>query len=138
MEVTADVSAAPAEVAELLEGPHLQRQVYLRTAQAAPEATEEPSPVLVYAASWWNAGAVGEYLRDTSKPIWTNLSQERTELYRDIRRVYHGECEALRGPLGRSGPFWGRDYVFWHNGAPLTAIHEVFSPALSRYLDADA
>ena len=133
MELTEDISTAPAEVAALLPGPHLQRTVHLRTPHDGVAA-----PVLVYAASWWNADAVGDYLRDAAKPIWTNLSQERTELYRDIRRVYHGECRALEGPFGQAGPFWGRDYVFWHGGTPLTAIHEVFSPALSVHLDAAA
>lgn len=33
-----------------------------------------------------------------------------------------------------SGPFWGRHYVFWHNGKPLTLIYEVFNTALESYL----
>lgn len=36
--------------------------------------------------------------------------------------------------LGHQGPFWGRQYIFWNNRRPLTVIHEVFSPALQRYI----
>lgn len=32
------------------------------------------------------------------------------------------------------GPFWGRQYLFWHGGRPLTLIHEVFSTALQDLL----
>ena len=39
-------------------------------------------------------------------------------------------CRAFQA----SGPFWGRHYVFWHNGKPLTLIYEVFSTALEQYL----
>ena len=40
----------------------------------------------------------------------------------------------LRRQFGLPGPFWGRQYLFWHEGRPLTLIHEIFSPALQRYL----
>ncbi|MHC5832457.1 MAG: chorismate pyruvate-lyase family protein, partial [Nostoc sp.] len=33
-----------------------------------------------------------------------------------------------------TGPFWGRHYLFWHHGQPLTLIYEVFSPYLTKYL----
>ena len=36
--------------------------------------------------------------------------------------------------FGEAGPFWGRQYFFWHNDKPLTLIYEVFSPALQRLL----
>ena len=36
--------------------------------------------------------------------------------------------------FGRTGPFWGRQYLFWHDRKPLTVIHEVFSTSLERYL----
>ena len=32
------------------------------------------------------------------------------------------------------GPFWGRQYLFWHDGKPLTLIYEVFSTALEEFL----
>lgn len=36
--------------------------------------------------------------------------------------------------LEQKGPFWARQYLFWHNERPLTAIHEVFSPTLDKFL----
>ena len=30
------------------------------------------------------------------------------------------------------GPFWGRHYIFWHDGVPMTVVYEVFSPRLER------
>lgn len=45
-----------------------------------------------------------------------------------------GHSPYLEQQFGRVGPFWGRQYLFWHKGKPLTLIHEVFSPALDEYL----
>ncbi len=36
--------------------------------------------------------------------------------------------------FGESGPFWGRQYIFWHDDKPLTLIYEVFSTSLQRLL----
>jgi len=127
-ETDGSLAALPKEVA-LIEGPHLQRQVYLRDASSGV--------ALVFAASWWNVATVREHLRDASKPVWASLSATRTELFRDIRMVYHGTCPALEREFGTVGPFWGRDYIFWNRGKPLTVIHEVFSTGLSRYLAPD-
>ena len=33
-----------------------------------------------------------------------------------------------------SEELWGRTYVFWRNGEPLTLVYEVFSPMLSEFL----
>lgn len=33
--------------------------------------------------------------RDRSQPIWVSLSQGRTELYRDILQLEHGNCPFL-------------------------------------------
>ena len=41
---------------------------------------------------------------------------------------------ALRREFGEQGPFWGRQYIFWHDSKPLTLIYEVFSPRLQRLL----
>lgn len=120
----------PPEVS-LLDAPLLQRQVLLRLHGHAGDGTALP---LVYAASWWNATAVKNYLKDSSLPIWASLSRERLELFRDIRDVYLGNCPNLEDVFQAQGPFWGRDYVFWHKEEPLTVIHEVFSSALSEYL----
>ncbi|WP_267383659.1 chorismate lyase [Cyanobacterium sp. uoEpiScrs1] len=115
---------APAEIQKILE-PHLRRQVWLRTVSGQR---------LAYAASWWNEAHIDEYLQNRSLPIWESLSRSYTELYRDIQGIYYGNCTALEEKFGEKGPFWGRHYLFWHNGKPLTLIYEVFSPYLRKYL----
>jgi chorismate lyase len=40
----------------------------------------------------------------------------------------------VRRRFGAAGPFWGRQYLFWHGGKPLTLIYEVFSTELERLL----
>eukprot|EP00873_Tetraselmis_striata_P040725 jgi/Tetstr1/460989/TSEL_006140.t1 len=115
------------EETQLLSGPILQRQVFLREGNEDKQAH-------VYAASWWDASQVDELLKDKSKPIWVSLSEGRTELYREIKRVYCGHSEKLEEAFQRKGPFWGRHYIFWHDGKPLTVIYEVFSGSLEKYL----
>lgn len=110
---------------EMVPGPRLRRQVWLKTASGQR---------LAYAASWWEESHVDEYLQNRSLPIWQSLSDLHTELYRDIQGIYYGESEALAKGFGESGPFWGRHYLFWHDRKPLTLIYEVFSPYLQKYL----
>lgn len=43
-------------------------------------------------------------------------------------------CPAVCRRFQSPGPFWGRTYLFWHNGRPLTLIAEVFSTALQELL----
>lgn len=119
-----DADGAPALI-HRVPGPRLQRQVWLRTASGRR---------LAYATSWWEASHVDEYLQNRSLPIWASLARLRTELYRDVRGIYYGHEPALDCAFGQSGPFWGRHYLFWHHGRPLTLIYEVFSPSLSKYL----
>ena len=59
---------------------------------------------------------------------------QRTELYREIKRVFLGNQPELEEAFGCSGPFWGRYYLFWKDGRPLTLIYEVFSHSLDAYL----
>lgn len=92
------------------------------------------SAPLVYAASWWRADTINEYLRDRSTPIWVSLSQGKVQVFRDLRRVYRGHSEPLEKAFGEAGPFWGRHYIFWHDGQPLTVIYEVFSPRIGALL----
>jgi chorismate lyase len=108
-------------------GPRLRRQVWLRTASGQR---------LAYAVSWWDASHVDEYLQNRSLPIWDNLAQLHTELYRDIQGIYCGCSNALETAFEQKGPFWGRHYLFWHSGQPITLIYEVFSPYLAKYLGA--
>jgi chorismate lyase len=119
-----DPDNAPS-VIEAVPGPRLRRQVWLRTASGQR---------LAYATSWWEASHVDEYLQNRSLPIWASLARLRTELYRDIQGVHYGHSKALELAFGQTGPFWGRHYLFWHHGRPLTLIYEVFSPYLSKYL----
>lgn len=53
---------------------------------------------------------------------------------REVQIVYHGNNSELEHLLGSKGPFWGRQYFFWHNGKPLTLIYEVFSSSLEKFL----
>lgn len=116
--------SAPQQI-EKVPGPHLRRQVWLRTASGQR---------LAYATSWWEASHVDEYLKNRSLPVWASLAQLRTELYRDIQGIYFGHSQALEEAFEQKGPFWGRHYLFWHHGKPLTMIYEVFSPYLIKYL----
>ena len=115
---------APSDV-DNVPAPRLRRQVWLRTASGQR---------LAYAASWWDANHVDEYLQNRALPIWESLSRLHTELYRDIQGIYYGNSEALELAFGEKGPFWGRHYLFWHDSQPLTLIYEVFSPYLRKYL----
>jgi len=110
---------------QMIPGPRLRRQVWLRTASGQR---------LAYATSWWEAAHVDEYLQNRSLPIWASLARLRTELYRDVRGICYGQSPELAEAFGETGPFWGRYYLFWHQNQPLTLIYEVFSPYLARYL----
>jgi chorismate lyase len=114
---------APIQV-EQIPGPRMRRQVWLKNGGQR----------LAYAASWWELSHVDEYLQNRSLPIWASLAQQRTELYRDVQGLYCGYSETLTQAFNHPGPFWGRHYLFWHHGQPLTLIYEVFSPQLQAYL----
>ena len=66
--------------------------------------------------------------------MWMNLSDKRTELFREVRRMYLGDSVALENAWGVRGPFWARHYIFWAGNRPLCVIYEVFSPTLEAYL----
>lgn len=119
-----DWDHAPAQI-QVVPGPRLRRQVWLRTASGQR---------LAYATSWWEASHVDEYLQNRALPIWASLARLRTELYRDVQGICYGHSLALEQAFGQPGPFWGRHYLFWHHGQPFTLIYEVFSPYLEKYL----
>lgn len=119
-----DSDQAP-EIITSIPGPRIRRQVWLRTASGQR---------LAYAVSWWEANHVDEYLQNRSLTIWESLASRRTELYRDIQSIYYGYSESLDLEFNQVGPFWGRHYLFWHHGKPLTVIYEIFSPYLTKYL----
>ena len=49
----------------------------------------------------------------TERAVWMHLSERRTELFREVKRMYHGHSPVLEDAWALSGPFWGRHYVFW-------------------------
>ena len=122
--IAMDRDNAP-DLIQTIPGPRLRRQVWLRTASGQR---------LAYATSWWEASHVDEYLENRNLPIWASLAKLRTELYRDVQGIYYGNSPALEIAFGEAAPFWGRHYLFWHHGQPLTLIYEVFSPYLRKYL----
>jgi chorismate lyase len=105
--------------------PWIRRQVWLCTASGVQ---------LAYAVSWWTAVNVDTHLADRSLPIWKNLVVKRTEHFREIRGLYQGSQPQLSESFGVAGELWGRHYLLWHGGRPLTLIYEVFSPLLQKYL----
>jgi len=119
-----DSDNAPDQI-QAVPGPRVRRQVWVRTASGQR---------LYYAASWWEASQVDEYLQNRAVPIWASLISQRKELYRDLQGIHYGHSAALEAGFGVSGAFWGRHYLFWHHGQPLTMIYEVFSPYLAKYL----
>jgi chorismate lyase len=123
-EIGMDEDGAP-DALQMVPGPRVRRQVWLKTASGQR---------LAYATSWWEARHVDEYLENKALPIWASLAKLRTELYRDVQGIYCGKSPALTEAFGESGQLWGRHYLFWHHGQPLTLIYEVFSPYLQRYL----
>ncbi|BAQ61239.1 DUF98 family [Geminocystis sp. NIES-3708] len=119
-----DLDNAPKGI-EKIANPRIRRQVWLKTASGKR---------LAYATSWWEANHIDDYLQNRSLPIWESLAKLHTELYRDIQGIYYGKSEALEEGFEEKRTFWGRHYLFWHRGKPLTLIYEVFSPYLSKYL----
>lgn len=151
-------AAMPADVARI-DGDLVQREVLLRirgpdpddvrggwryeradenrtdTEDDSDDATNRNATVpAVYAASWWSAATFAEFMSDASSPMWSNLRSQNVELYREVRRVYQGDNEALERVFQTKGPFWGRHYIFWHGGKPMTVVYEVFNPRLERAL----
>jgi chorismate lyase len=57
-------------------------------------------------------------------------------VYREILDVYSGTSEAICDAFGvdRDTRLWGRHYLFWHQGKPMTMIYEVFNPRLAEWL----
>ncbi|WP_414516215.1 chorismate lyase [Nostoc sp. PCC 9305] len=123
-EIGIDSDGAPKPI-QLLPVPRVRRQVWLRTASGQR---------LAYATSWWTANHVNEYLQNQNLPIWASLTSQRIELYRDVQGIHYGKSVALELAFGQTGAFWGRHYLFWHQGQPLTLIYEVFSPYLRKYI----
>ncbi len=116
-------SDAPAEVAEL-SPPLLRRQVWLNCGGES----------LGWAESWWNQEQAEACLRNRQQPIWSSLTEGRTELFREVDGLALVQARWLEERFGRPGPYWSRHYRFFRQGRELTVIREVFSPSLERWL----
>jgi chorismate--pyruvate lyase len=114
---------APAEVAEL-DPPLVRRQVWLRCGEQT----------LAWAESWWNQQQAEQHLKQRNQPIWTSLTANRAELYREVDGLALVEAPWLEEGFQRRGPFWSRHYRFFRGGQELTVIREVFSPLLEQWL----
>lgn len=119
-----DSDNAPVELSEIAT-PRCRRQVWLRN---------ERGERLGYAASWLHAADVGTVFKNQKIPIGKNILLNKTELFRDMKRVFCGTSPEFERAFGHPGPFWGRSYLFWNGGRAVTLIYEVFSPALETYM----
>ncbi|CAK4773924.1 hypothetical protein AeMF1_008897 [Aphanomyces euteiches] len=123
--VNGSLDNAPAEITEIREPRH-RRQVWLRNSNGER---------LGYAASWWSSGDIDTIFgKDRTPPIGSSIKANRKELFRDVKHIFRGHSAMLEKEFGMPGPFWGRSYLFWQGGKPLTLIYEVFSPALCKYM----
>ncbi|MFN9659326.1 MAG: chorismate lyase [Cyanobacteriota bacterium] len=113
----------PREVDELVP-PLLRRQVWLTCGGES----------LGWAESWWNQDQAEACLRNRRQPIWSSLTEGRTELFREVDGLALVEADWLTQRFQRPGPYWSRHYRFFREGRELTVIREVFSPALERWL----
>ncbi|MFN3927765.1 MAG: chorismate lyase [Pseudanabaenaceae cyanobacterium] len=117
--------SAPAEI-KLIAVPRVRRQIWLKS--------ERSGEIFAYAVSWWHKADLEQFVPNPHLPIGTNLQLQNLEVYRDLRAVYQGRCPALAAVFGTEGPCWGRHYLIWHGGRPITLIYEIFNPALGQYL----
>ena len=113
----------PAELNQL-NGPLIRRQVWIKS----------NNQNLAWAESWWNAGQVNENLKAKEEPIWKNLTQDRSELFREVDRISLVNAKWLEDQFCFKGPFWSRNYRFFRDKKPLTIIREVFNPDLESFL----
>ena len=107
-----------------LNGPLIRRQVWIKS----------NNKNLAWAESWWNADQVGENLKAKEEPIWKNLTQDRSELFREVDRISLVNAKWLEDQFCFKGPFWSRNYRFFRDKKPLTIIREVFNPNLETLL----
>ena len=114
---------APREI-DQLRGPLIRRQVWIRN----------QNKNLAWAESWWNAEEVGQNLKSKEEPIWKNLTQDRSELFREVDSISLVTSKWLEKEFLFKGPFWSRNYRFFRNKKPLTIIREVFNPYLETWL----
>ena len=114
---------APEEIQEL-NPPLLKRQVWLIC----------KDETLAWAESWWNLDEAELHLKKKHQPIWRNLTEGRSELFREVDGLSLVTGEWLEERFKRNGPFWSRHYRFFRQAKELTVIREVFSPSLEKWL----
>ena len=122
-----DDDNAPADISAIA-SPRIRRQIWLRSQQTGE--------IFSHATSWWSVATMEKYLKDPSLPIWVSLNQKYTELYRDLKGIYKGACPNVATAFGypEIDTYWGRHYLLWHGGEPITMIYEIYSPAIGKYL----
>ena len=113
----------PREIDQLKE-PLIRRQVWIRN----------QNKNLAWAESWWNSEQVSQNLKSKEEPIWKNLTQDRSELFREVDSISIVNSNWLEEKFCFEGPFWSRNYRFFRNKKPLTIIREVFNPLLETWL----
>ncbi len=113
----------PREIDQLKE-PLVRRQVWIRN----------QNKNLAWAESWWNSEQVSQNLKSKEEPIWKNLTQDRSELFREVDSISIVNSNWLEEEFCFEGPFWSRNYRFFRNKKPLTIIREVFNPLLETWL----
>ena len=113
----------PIEI-DQLKKPLIRRQVWIHN----------QNKTLAWAESWWNSEQVSENLKIKEEPIWKNLTQDRSELFREVDSISIVHSKWLEKNFCFQGPFWSRNYRFFRNKKPLTVIREVFSPHLEIWL----
>ena len=113
----------PREIDQLKE-PLIRRQVWIRN----------QNKNLAWAESWWNSEQVSQNLKSKEEPIWKNLTQDRSELFREVDNISIVNSNWLEEEFCFEGPFWSRNYRFFRNKKPLTIIREVFNPLLETWL----
>ena len=114
---------APIEVKELKK-PLLRRQVWL----------ECGTNTLAWAESWWNLSKAEAHLKYKELPIWKSLTQDRSELFREVDGLALANAKWLEDKFQEKGPFWSRHYRFFRQKEELTVIREVFNPLLEKWL----
>ncbi len=113
----------PREIDQLKE-PLIRRQVWIRN----------QNKNFAWAESWWNSEQVSQNLKSKEEPIWKNLTQDRSELFREVDSISIVNSNWLEEEFCFEGPFWSRNYRFFRNKKPLTIIREVFNPLLETWL----
>ncbi len=117
------IEEGPKELNQL-NGPLIRRQVWIKN----------NNKNLAWAESWWNEEQVNKNLKTKEEPIWKNLTQDRSELFREVDRISLVNSNWLEDKFCFKGPFWSRNYRFFRDKKPLTIIREVFNPDLETLL----